>query len=54
MPPWNKTRTYLTLPQNVRICCYGEFIKTTRITMMDRTWTGESQTTLSDSVIGAG
>ena len=54
MPPWKKTRTYLTLPQNVSICCYGEYIETTLITTMGHTWTSESRTTLSDSVIVAG
>ena len=53
-PPQRKMRIYLTLPQNVSTCCCGESIDTTRITTMGRTWTGELQTRLSDSVFGAG
>ena len=53
-PPQRKTRIYLTLPLNVRSCCCRESMETTRITTIGHTWTGESLTTLSGSVICAG
>ena len=53
-PPQRKTRTYLTLPQNVHTCFCRDSMEMTGITMMGRTWTGESQTTLCGSVVGDG
>ena len=52
--PQRKMRLYLTSPQNVRTCFCGESMENTCIITMGRTWTGESRTTLSGSVFGAG
>ena len=53
-PPQRKMRTSWTLPQNVHTCCCRESMDTSRITTMDRTWTGESRTTPYGSVVVAG
>ena len=53
-PPRGKTRIYLDSHLNVRTCCCKESMETSLITTMGRTWTGESQTTLYGSVVGAG
>ena len=53
-PPQRKTRTSRALPLKVRTCCFRGSVETTRITTMGFTWTGELQTTLYSSVVGAG
>ena len=52
--PQRKTQTSWDSPQNVRTCCCRESMETSCITTMDRTWTGELQTTLHGSVAGDG
>ena len=47
-------QTYQYFPRDVRTCCCRESMETYRITTTVRTWIGESRTTLSGSVIGAG
>ena len=53
-PPQRKTWIYLTLPQNVRTCCCGNYMETFIATTMGRTYMGESRTTLYGSAVGAG
>ena len=52
-PPQKKTQTSRNSHLNVPTCCCRESMETTRITTMGLTWTGESRTTLSGSVVGA-
>ena len=53
-PPWRKTRITWNLPLNVRTCCFRESMDTSCITMMGRTWKGDSWKTLYGSIVGAG
>ena len=53
-PPRRKTRTFSTLPHNVRTCYCGESMETSHITTMGCTWTGELWMTPSGSVVGTG
>ena len=52
VPPWRKTRTYLTSNLKVRTYCHGESMENIRITTMGFTWMEESQTTLYGNVVG--
>ena len=52
-PSQRKTRTSRDSTQNVRTCCCRESMETSHITTKGRTWTGELQTTLHDSIAGA-
>ena len=53
-PPQRKSRIYLTSPLNVCTCCCRESMETYLTTIMGRTWTGESRTTLYVCAVGAG